>query len=65
MKIILIILLALAFFFALDHAYNASMHNYCIKLEKQSTEYEHFFISQLDYNECKEVHNITINAPIR
>lgn len=65
MKTILIILLALAFFFALDHAYNASMHNHCMKLQQQSTEYSNFFISELDYKECSEVYNITINATIK
>lgn len=65
MKKIIIALFVIASVFAIDYAYNASMHNYCLKLERQSTEYEHFFISELDYKECSEVYNITINATIK
>lgn len=68
MKILLIILLVIAGVYGMGQAYDNHMHAYCTKLSLQAEEYadnESFYITALDYKECSEVYDITINANIK
>ena len=45
--------------------YDRSMVVHCNTLLEQSKQYEHFEITRLDHDECKNVYGIEINAPIK
>lgn len=60
----IIALLATAYFMV-TVGYDRSMTVHCNTLLEQSEEYEHFEITRLDHDECKNVYGIEINAPIK
>ena len=49
---------------AFSFGYDRSMVVHCNYLSEQAEEYEGFFISALDKNECADVYGITIDAPV-
>ncbi len=69
MKTTIISLIAIAVAFTLMNlGYDKSMEVHCKTLEAQATEYRdnpHYYITKLDHDECKEVYNIDIDAPVK
>ncbi len=48
--------------------YDKSMIVHCTTLQNQAVENAenpHYYVTSLDYNECKEVYGIEIDAPIK
>jgi hypothetical protein len=51
--------------FALDAMYNAHMQETCNRELSQSKEYApHYKINKIDKEECEQVYNIIIDAPL-
>ena len=69
MKTTIILLIAtVAMFILVNVGYDKSMEVHCKTLEAQATEYRdnpHYYITKIDHDECKEVYNIDIVAPVK
>lgn len=67
-NILIATLLLIVGVWGMGKMYDANMQAHCTNLNAQAIENAdniHYYITALDYKECREVYNITINAPVK